>query len=453
MTRQFSTQPSRPAIVIGGMIAGVVGVCALLSRVGSDAQWLAALGHVITARHAIPAGIPFAAAPTTHWPNTLVLAEVIFGVLESGLGDRGLMLAQLLAVATMLVILMRDARAAGAQAAGTSAALGLVALGALSSLTIVRVQLFSLVLFPLLLALLRAENRHRSQRIWLAVPLLGLWSNLHGVAILGLAVLGAHLVIVRARRAPFQAAAVGASSAAAMCLTPALLHTPAYYSGLLTNAAAQRGAGMWGPLSLSSPFDLLLLLAAITLAVYAWRTRLPPWEAVVAVVLAALTVKADRDGVWLLLLLAGPAARSLAPQRMTSLLAPVAAAAGVMLLLVAIGRGPVPVGADAGMVHRAIALADGGPVLADGEIDEQVALAGGRIWAGNPIDAFSHQVQSAYLDFLAAGPGARAATAGVRVVLVTRGSAAQALMGRMPGFVATQSDRTAVVYERRGAVG
>ena len=62
----------------------VTGIAALAGIVGADARWLAALGHVITRSGAIPTGVPFAAAPTAHWHNAVVLAELIFGWLESG---------------------------------------------------------------------------------------------------------------------------------------------------------------------------------------------------------------------------------------------------------------------------------------------------------------------------------------------------------------------------------
>jgi hypothetical protein len=117
-------------------------------------------------------------------------------------------------------------------------------------------------------------------------------------------------------------------------------------------------------------------------------------------------------------------------------------------------RGPLPGGAGGSLVRGAIALAHGTPVLADGSIDEQVALAGGRIWAGNPIDAFSRPVQTEYLDWTAGETGGAAALApAVRVVIVSRGSPAQALMARMPGFVAGRADATAVVYERSDSAG
>ncbi len=336
MSRQLDLSRIGPRVVLATAIVAVVGLAALLARVGSDAQWLAALGHVIVHRGAIPAGVPFAAAPTRHWPNALVLAELIFGGLESALGDRGLMLAQLLAVAGALAILARDANAGGAEAIGTGAALLLVGVGGLPSLSIVRVQLFSLLLFPALVALLRSQSRTPSRRIWLAVPLLTLWSNLHGAALLGLGVLFAYLLLERARRQPALAAAVAGASAAAMCLTPALARTVEYYHGVLTNEAAQRGAGMWGALSFTSPLDLVLVLAAIVLLARAWKARTARWEWCVLAVLALLTVRADRNGIWLLFFAAVPAARALAPTRSLRALVPALAVASVLALVFAV---------------------------------------------------------------------------------------------------------------------
>lgn len=436
-------------MVLATAVAAILGIAALPGRVGSDAQWVAALGHVIATRHAVPAGVPFATSPTGDWPNTLVLAELIFAGLEQALGDRGLMLAQLLAVGGGLAILARDARAGGAEPVGTSAALLLVAAGALPSLAIARLQMFSLVLFPALVALLRAETRSPSRRIWLTPALLALWSNLHGAALLGFGLLVAYLLFGRARSQPVTALAVGLAGAVSLCLTPALGRTVDYYDGLLTNVAAEHGLGMWAPLSLSSPFDVAMLAAALFLLWRMWRARPPAWECATVSMLALLAVRADRDGVWLLMLAAVPAARALAPERSLRMLVPVAAAVSAAALAFAVARGPVPTGASGAMVSGAIALAHGSPVLADGSIDEQVAMAGGRIWAGNPIDAFSRPVQTAYLDWAAGeSAGTGAVTPAVRVVLVSRGSPTQALMARLPGFTAQRADRTAVLYER-----
>ena len=57
----------------------------------------------------------------------------------------------------------------------------------------IRGQLFSLPLFAACALLLRAETREPSRRIWLLVPLLALWGNLHGAVLTGAAVAGAYL--------------------------------------------------------------------------------------------------------------------------------------------------------------------------------------------------------------------------------------------------------------------
>lgn len=449
MSRQIDFARIGPSVVLATAIAAILALAALLSRVGSDAQWVAALGHVIVTRQTIPDGVPFAAAWTGHWPNTLVLAEVVFAAMESALGDRGLMLGELVAVAGGLMILAGDARAGGADQIGTSAALLLLAAGALPSLAIARLQMFSLVLFPALVGLLRAQRRAPSRRLWLAPVLLALWSNLHGAALLGLGVLLVYLVSDRARSQPLTAIAVGVVGALSLCLTPALARTVDYYLGLVTNVAAEQGTGMWAPLSLGSSLDIVMIVVTLVLVWRMWRAGAPPWEWATVALLALATVRADRDGVWLLMFAAVPAARALAPERSLRMLMPVAAIAAAVGLCCAVIRGPVPGGASGSLVHGAVALARGTPVLADGSIDEQVAMAGGRIWAGNPIDAFSRSVQTEYLDWAAGEPaGAAAVTAAVRVALVSRGSPTQALMERMPGFVAARADATAVLYER-----
>jgi hypothetical protein len=286
-------------------LAGVVGA------VGADAGWLAAMGDSLAAHGLGLHGVPFAAAPSGHWPNAIVLAELVFGGLHAALGARGLMLAQLVCVAGGLTVLAWDAAADGAGATGRRRAILIAGVGALGTLAIARLQMFSLLLFPAVLALLRAESRRPSWRVWLALPVLALWSNLHGAALLGLGMVLAYLVLERARRAPWTALAVGLAAPAALCLTPAGVHTVAYYHGVLTNVAAQRGAGMWGGLSLTAPLDAVLALAVVVLAVSLRHVRVRAWEWVVLGGLAVASVHASRQGVWLLFVLVAPAARGL----------------------------------------------------------------------------------------------------------------------------------------------
>jgi hypothetical protein len=447
VTIRSSSTGSR--LLIPATIAMIVAIAALLGTIGADSRWLAAMGDVIAHRGSVPAGIPFASAASSHWPNAIVLAELAFAGLEHLFGDRGLLLAQLLAVAGALIMLARDARAGGAEGPGVCGALLLAAFGAASSLVIVRVQLFSLLLFPVLVALLRSQARRPTNAIWLVVPLLALWANLHGAVLLGLAVTFAYLGISRLRLRPAETLAIGAASLVALCLTPALLSTPDYYHGLLTNLAASRGAGMWAPLSLTSPLDVALVIAAIALVACTRRSHATRWELVVGLALTVLTVQGSRNGVWLLMFLMPLAARTIVPRRQWAAVAPVALLASSAAVALAVARGPEPNGASPRLVSQALALAHGSPVLAEDQLAEQVALSGGRIFAGDPIDAFSRTTQATYLDWNDGdASGRRALDTGVRVVLVVRGSRAQTLTAQTAGFHLIATSPLAALYER-----
>jgi hypothetical protein len=453
-----SWERARVAVTVA-LLTGLVG---LAVTVGADARWLAALGAVIVRRGGVPAGVPFAAAPQAHWANPLVLAELAFHLLETSLGDRGLILAQLACVAAALAIAAADALATarsrgGARAWAVPAALALVTIGALPSFAIARVQMFSLVLFPALVALLRAESRRRSRRIWLALPLLALWSNLHGAVLSGLLVLAVYLVLDRIRHQRVTALMILIAAPLAICVNPAGLGEARYLQGLVTSVAAQRGAGMWGPLG-SSPFDPVTVVAAVLLAIGIARSARPRlWELVVLAILAALTVKAARDGVWLLLFMLAPSIRTARARKRSARtwngLVPVGAVLALMLLVVATARVPRQTGASRQAVAAAIRLAAGRPILADAIPAEQLALAGAQIWVGDPLDAFTRATQVAYLDWIA-GTATRAALGleadpRIGAILVSAGSAAARLAAADPALVAADSDATAIVFVRR----
>jgi hypothetical protein len=441
-------RPSSMAPLVAA-IALILAVSALAATIGGDARWLAALGRIIVAHHAVPAGVPFAAAPSAHWPNALVLAELAFDGLERALGDRGLMVAQLLAVGVGLAVLARDALEDGATADGTAAALLLAAVGALPSLAIARLQLFSIALFPVLVALLRSEARRPSRRIWLVVVVLALWSNLHGAALVGLLVTLAYLLLDRSRKDPAIAVAVAIASALALCLTPALAETVTYYHGVLTNVAAERGFALWAPLSFSAPFDDVAILAAVGLAWSVRRSRPRLWEVAVMIGLAVLSVRASRSSVWLLFFLVAPAARSMSPRRDWRLLIPPATVAALATIVFAIARGPAVGSANDPLVSRAVGLAHGTPVLAPDLLAERVVLDGGHIWLGNPLDAYSAHDQAIYVDWLeGTHNGIAALMPAVRVVLVARGTATDRLMSVTRDYVPVAGDRTTILYLR-----
>jgi hypothetical protein len=403
-------------------VAGGVAVAAGLGAVGADSRWLAALGREIVDGGGVPQGIPFASAPSEDWPNVLVAAELLFHWFHA-LGERGFLFAQLAAVAVGFGVLAHDSRRSGASDTATGLVLLGVVIGAFTAVAVVRLQLFSIALFPVTMWLLRRETRNPSRGIWLIVPLIAIWGNLHGAVLVGLAAVGAYLVFERVRVNPFEALLVGVTSVLALLANPALLRTVEYYRGVLTNEAARRGFGLWEPISLGSPFDLMFLAVAAALLVLALRSRPRVWELVALAGLTVLTLRTARSGVWLLFAAAAPAARALPttalPRRSLATAVAVALASTIAVGMV---RGPRVTGASSDVLEGAIRAADGTPILAEALLAEQVALAGGTVWLANPLDAFEPQDQRLYLNWLEGRPSGDDALADAVIVLVHQGS-------------------------------
>jgi hypothetical protein len=435
---------------IGLVVALGATLTAVAATIGADARWLDALGQIIVRRGSIPNDIPWASAPSAGWHNVPVLAELTFRGLIAVAGDRGLLAAQVVAVGVALAILAWDLRREGADEFAGALVLLIVVIGSLPVFVVVRSQLFSVLLFPVLIALLRADARSPSRRIWLLVPLLALWSNLHGAVLVGLAVAGAYLIFGRGRRDAFLSSGVLVSSAVAVCATPALQHTPDYYYGLLRNEAAKRGEGLWAPLSFTSGFDLLVIAAAVTLLVLAFRARPALWETIVLLGLVVLTLKTARSGVWLLFLAAAPASRSLQFERERTfrLAMPLVLTAGVLAVF-GLARGPISTSAGGRLLDKAVRLAGGTPILAEAIPAEQLAADRGRVWLSNPLDAFRHRDQRLYLDWLAGRPAGDRALEHARVVVVIRGHKPAGRLRNSRLFRQVAHDTNAVVYVRR----
>jgi hypothetical protein len=368
-------------------------------------------------------------------------------------GDRGFLLAQLVAATAALTLLALGMRMLGAPDAASAIVLMLVFFAAVPSFIIVRAQVFSLVLFCATLFLLRAEARRPTRRIWLLVPLIALWGNLHGAVLVGLAIVAAYLVLERFRREPLVAAGVLAAGCAALFLTPAFAASGNYYLGVLQSEAAQHGDGMWGPLSLHKPFDVLFILLAIPLLVFALRSRPRIWELVSVAALAVLTVHAGRNALWLVCLIAAPAALGLGKRfarNVTVSPRALVLCASVPAVFLAIGvfQTPHQDGAGERVRSEAAGLAAGKPILADGIDAEKFALDGRRVWIANPLDAFSRPDQRLYLDWLAASPAGDALLRGIGTVVVMRGSPPQQRLERDRSFRRVAVDAKAAVYVR-----
>jgi len=428
-------------------VAALAALVAALGPVGADALWLVPLGDRIV-HGDLPGSIPYATAPSDGWHDVPAGAQVVFWAAYRAFGgDRGLVLAQAAAAATAFGALACGLR----REAGGAAALGVslvVLAGALPAVAVTNVSLFSLALFPLLLGLLEREARAPSRRIWLAVPLLALWGNLHGAVLAGWALLALYLVLALARRAPARAGAVLAAATLALLAGPELWDTPRYYWGVFGNEAARRRVGLWTPLS-TGAFDLLLVAAfALLLALALARARrFHRWEAVAIAGLAAATVDVARNGVWLLLVAAYPAARSLRlgeprPHRLA-----LAAGAVGLAAVAAVVAGPPDPGSRP--LARAAARA-GGTVLAEPVLGQQVALAGGRVWVDNPLDAFRRADQRLYVHWFSGDAAGARALEHAELVLVSTASDAGRRAAVDPRLVLLTARDGRALYRIRG---
>jgi hypothetical protein len=408
-------------------VAALAAAVAALGVIGSDALWLVPLGHEVAHGH-LPGSIPFAIAPTHGWHDVPAGAELVFWALYRALGGlRGIVVAQSAAVAIGF-----GALAAGLRRDAALPVSVVVLAGSIPAIAVAGVQLFSVALFSLLLLLLESESR----TVWLALPLIAVWGNLHGGVLVGLGLLACYAVFRRRRALP-----VLAVSVLAVFANPTLWHTPAYYENVFRTVVAREGKGMWGPLG-TSGLDIVLIVAGLLLlAAAARRPDVRLWEAVALVGLAAGTAHAARTGTFFLFVAAYPAARGV---RLRVPRQAFVASAAIVLAVVALSlmiKGPNDPGSRR---LAAEAARSGKTVLAEPILGQQVALAGGRVWVDNPVDAFRRSDQQVYVDWLYGN--SEAAVEHASFVLVTPTSKAGRRAANDPRLARVAADAHAVLY-------
>jgi hypothetical protein len=411
--------------------------------VGADALWAVPLGHEL-AHGRLPGSLPFATAVTSGWHDVPAGAELVLWALYRALGgDRGVVVAQAVAAATGFGALAVGLRGE-TRDTGVLVVSALVLIGSLPAVVVAGLPMASLALFPVLLWLLEDDARRPGARVWLAVPLLALWGNLHGGVLTGWALLVVYAFLARARRGAVGAIALLGAGTLAVCLNPALWQTPAYYSHVFGSEVARRGSDLWSPLG-TGGFDVVLVVCAAVLVLLGLvrGVRMRLWEAVALAGLAVGTVHVARTGLFLLFVAAYPAARALQPRALPARLLAVAALALVLAAVAALAA----LSHETGSRSLAEAAArGGGAVLATPRLGQQVALAGGRIWAGNPIDAFRRADQRLYLDWVDGRPAGAPAIGHARYVLVANGSSAARVAATDPRLRLVRRNGAAALY-------
>lgn len=455
-----SSRPVRdraPGVVLTSAVGLTTLAVASLVVVGADALWGVAQGRAVLDQATPTPELAYAAA-RPDWAAPLALGWVLLA-LADGAGPAGLAAGQVAVAALTLWFTGVEARAWGAGRGAAAVVVVLTLLGAAQALVIMRLPTLSLLPFVALAALLRREHGAPSRRIWLSVPLLALWANVHGGVVVGLALLGAYLAFSRLRQRLVESLLVGLAAVAALCITPLGLGTWRYFHEVFGNEAAVRHTDLWARMSMGNPFDLATIGVVAVLLVGFVRARPPLWEMAAVAGLVAGTAQVARNGTWLVLFLAPmafcaarsgvrsvEASTSREPWLVREHVVPavvVVVLASVVLAL----RGPEVHPRGTAVVEEVARIAAGRTVLADEPLVETLLARGVPVWAGNPIDALPPGVQRAYLDVLH-GSGAGGVPAGIRVVVVERGSPAATVIAEVGGWHTVTSLDGVVVLER-----
>jgi len=148
----------------------------------------------IAGRHLLHRDIYSYSAAGHRWRDHEWLAEVVMAFVYNAAGVAGLKLWKFAATAATLLFVADTEVSTGAPPTIQLAVLFAAAAGFLLQAQL-RPQMFSFVLLGALLALLARDNYRRGARLWLAVPMMTLWANLHGGFFIGLATLALYSAV------------------------------------------------------------------------------------------------------------------------------------------------------------------------------------------------------------------------------------------------------------------
>ena len=176
-------------------IYAILAVVATRTLADPDLWGHVLFGRDIVASWSIPRVDPYSFTSDRMWVNHEWLAEVVmFGAYRVG-GGPGLIALKVAIVLMTLTLVSWVIKSAGPKAIVHDIVLLVAAVGTVPRTIPVRPQLFSVLLFAVLLAVLTAVDRGRRRSLVLVPVVFAAWVNLHGGWIVGLGVLGLWTVI------------------------------------------------------------------------------------------------------------------------------------------------------------------------------------------------------------------------------------------------------------------
>lgn len=245
------------------------------SRMGTvDLTYHLRAGAEIVATRAIPHADSFTfTAAGRSWFNQQWLSQVLLAAVFDAGGWFALALLRSLLAASALLAMLGACRVQGATLRA-SAWLTMGASVLLLPTLQLRPQLFGVVCFAVALWLL--AGRHQTPtRVWWLVPLVAVWSNLHGTFFLAVGLIGlAWLADVHARHPQrHRLVAIGLVVIAATMLNPFGPQVWPYVWSLSSNPAVRGLVVEWQPTSFDSYSGAAFLISVLLVAFHLVRSR------------------------------------------------------------------------------------------------------------------------------------------------------------------------------------
>jgi hypothetical protein len=298
------------ALLLVAVAALGIALLILLPQAFNDDSWLA----LVTGRDIWNSGVPHQETLTvishgSRWVDQQWLAQLVSYALYAagGLGLLGLVNGALMTGSVGAGVIA--ARRHGGRAWIVMAVLALCLMQIIPARE-VRTQAFAMPLIVGSVILLSADSRRHSRRVYWCLPILIVWANLHGTAILGAGLVslrGLFLAWERLRWTRRQRwswrrwggpAVLTLGAPLCVLLTPYGLHIVPYYRATLLNSSFKHLVTEWQPIT-SQPVMALsfFVLAGITVWAFGRRpTATTGWEKLVLLVLIASTIMVIRNG-------------------------------------------------------------------------------------------------------------------------------------------------------------
>ena len=232
--------------------------------------WMALLSGREIVSHGLPShDVLTVWAHGRRWVDQQWLAQLLLYGLERLGGIRLVMLVHAFVASGALVTAATLARRLGGSARSVTWICLPVLVVYFPGAAVMRPQSLTFILFAALLWLLLTDERRPSRRVFVTLPLLVLWANLHGSVILAAAVVSAYGLVrvvlasrAKPRRLETRAAVLLLVPWACVFASPYATHLPGYYRQILFAGGFGRYVTEWAATTLT-PLNAPLYLLVI----------------------------------------------------------------------------------------------------------------------------------------------------------------------------------------------